>query len=238
MAAFPEAAARRAREFVAAGGRAVPARQASTVVLVRDGDRGLEVYVQIRQPSMPFAGGMVAFPGGGVDDDDVRAALADAGAWASRLATDDTSARAFVNAALRETHEETGLTLRAADLQPWAHWVTPRFEPRRYDTWFFLAALPAGADAADRSGEASAVMWVRPDDAADLVARDEWVMLPPTIAVLAELAACGSVADALARAESRVVPTVLPGWVDDGDRVWPLLPDDPRYPGDDPGEGS
>lgn len=184
---------------------------------------------------MPFAGGMVAFPGGKVDPSDVeQSAAVDARAWARRLRTSEAAALGFVNAAIRETHEETGIRLSPAVLRPWAHWVTPRFEPRRYDTWFFLVSLTGGEQPQDVSGEASAVRWITPSEAISRAERNEWGMLPPTWSVLADLAGYTSVAD-LPHGRDRI-ETITPGWVTDGDDVLILLPGDPRFPGDDPGD--
>lgn len=137
--------------------------------------------------------------------------------------------------ALSDLLERRGLAVRADLLAPWAHWVTPRFEQRRYDTWFFLAALPDGQQARDVSGEADRVEWVRPSDAVAAAARGEVSMLPPTWVVLDELAGYGSVAAALAAATGRAIETIMPGWADDGDAVRALLPGDPGFPGDDRG---
>jgi 8-oxo-dGTP pyrophosphatase MutT (NUDIX family) len=104
-----------AREF--ADGTRTPAepRDAATVVLLRDGDDGPEVYLLRRQTSMAFAGGMCVFPGGGVDPRDFDHTVAWAGApaaeWATRLATTEEMARALVCAAVRETFEESGVLL-------------------------------------------------------------------------------------------------------------------------------
>ncbi|TDC51476.1 NUDIX hydrolase [Jiangella ureilytica] len=219
--ALPGPLAERARAFLAGGLPVVAPRPASTVALLRpagSGD-GVEVYVHVRHTGMAFAGGMVAFPGGKVDPVD--------GA---------DPAEAFVRTAIRETHEETGVLLTPGDLVPWAHWITPRFEERRYDTWFYLAGLPHGQEAADVSGEASEVGWVRPADVLERAARGEVVMLPPTAVVLTSLLPFATVAEALAAGDGRPIETVVPGWLDDGAEVWGLLPDDPEYPGDDPGE--
>ncbi|HZY29471.1 MAG TPA: NUDIX hydrolase [Jiangellaceae bacterium] len=138
--------------------------------------------------------------------------------------------------ALSDLLDRRGLAVRSDVLAPWAHWVTPRFEPRRYDTWFFLAALPLGQRARDLSGEADQVTWMRPVDAVSAAERGEVVMLPPTWSVLEDLVAYGTVAEALDAAEARSLATVTPGWVDDGAGIRLLLPGDPGYPGDDPGE--
>lgn len=233
---LPSAFAERAREFVAEGLPAVPPRLASTVMLLRDGDSGLEVYVQARQSSMPFAGGMLAFPGGGADAVDARASLAHGDDWARRLGAGVDAARTFVHAAIRETREETGVVLTAKDLYPWAHWITPRFEPRRYDTWFFVAPMPEGASARDISGEASSAGWTRPAEVLERAARRDVAMLPPTRIVLDELAGFADVSSCLDVAVGRHVDAVMPGWIDDGDAVYAVLPGDDAYPGDDPGE--
>jgi 8-oxo-dGTP pyrophosphatase MutT (NUDIX family) len=107
-----------ARAF--ADGSRTPAepRDAATVVLLRGGDHGSEVYLLRRQASMAFAGGMCFFPGGGVDPRDSDHSVAWAGpsaaSWASRLATTEDLARALVCAAVRETFEESGVLLAGA----------------------------------------------------------------------------------------------------------------------------
>jgi len=235
---LPEAQARRARAFVAGARPTVHARTAATVMLLRDTRRGLEVYVHLRHTAMAFAGGMIAFPGGCVDpgDRDPGSESADLPGWAEGLDTDPATSRAFVRAAIRETHEETGVRLDPADLVPWARWVSPRFEERRYDTWFFLAALPPGQEAADVSGEVEHVEWLPPATAIERAGAGELVMLPPTYAVLDELRGFATAAEALAAGVGRVIDTIQPGWVDDGEHVRVLLPSDPDYPGDDPGD--
>lgn len=90
-------------------------RDAATVVLMRDGDQGPEVYLLRRQASMAFAGGVCVFPGGGVDPRDFDHEIAwsgpDPADWASRLGVDEGHARALVCAAVRETFEESGVLL-------------------------------------------------------------------------------------------------------------------------------
>jgi 8-oxo-dGTP pyrophosphatase MutT (NUDIX family) len=94
-------------------------RNAATVVLLRPGPSGPEVYLLRRQTSMAFAGGMCVFPGGVVDprDFDPRHSRSTAWTgptpeeWASRLGTDEATARALVCAAVRETFEESGVLL-------------------------------------------------------------------------------------------------------------------------------
>ncbi|WP_412740909.1 NUDIX hydrolase [Krasilnikovia sp. MM14-A1259] len=90
-----------------------------------------------------------------------------------------------------------GLRLRDDLLLPWARWITPEFEPRRFDTWFFVALLPAGQIARDVSGEADSTAWIRPADA------DELTMLPPTRVLLDELSAYASADEVVAASAHR-----------------------------------
>src|SRR3954471_15837227 len=93
----------------------VPIRQAATVLLLRDGAAGLEVYLLRRTRGMPFAGGMTAYPGGGVDDRDGDLEIAwtgpSPGPWGAGFACDERVARELVCAAVRETFEEAGVLL-------------------------------------------------------------------------------------------------------------------------------
>lgn len=101
------------------------------------------------------------------------------------------------------------LLLRSDLLEPWARWITPTFEERRYDTWFFATALPSGQRTRDVSGEADHTQWLRPADAAAGYDRGELTMMPPTIATLRDLASYGSAAEALAGAVGRDLTPVL-----------------------------
>lgn len=93
-----------------------------------------------------------------------------------------------------------GLRLRDDLLHPWGRWVTPDFEPRRYDTWFFVAALPDGQEARDVSGESDGVAWIRPGDTAGLT------MLPPTRVTLAALSAYPSMVEVFGVKRDAAVP--------------------------------
>lgn len=226
----------------------VPVRDAATVVLLRDGAAGIEVWLLTRVGGMAFAGGMSVFPGGRVEDADaqlpiVGSALA---AAATRFGTSDRAVRGFVGAAARELFEETGILLGApptvlADAEtarreveagqldfaallhtagvaidadafhPWARWITPPGEvARRYDTRFFLAALPAGIDARHVTPEASAAAWVGVRAALAAGERGTRGLMPPTAATLASLAGFGTTAEAIAAAEQRDLAPVSP----------------------------
>ncbi|HYO36512.1 MAG TPA: NUDIX hydrolase, partial [Geodermatophilus sp.] len=91
------------------------ARPAATVLLLRDGAAGLEVHLLRRTRGMPFAGGMTAYPGGGVDPRDGDVDVAWSGPapaeWAASLGCDERVARELGCAAVRETFEEAGVLL-------------------------------------------------------------------------------------------------------------------------------
>ncbi|HUZ39198.1 MAG TPA: NUDIX hydrolase [Streptosporangiaceae bacterium] len=121
-----------------------------------------------------------------------------------------------------------GLVLRSDLLRPWARWVTPVTEERRYDTRFFAAALPAGQRARDVSGEADEADWVEPGEALAAARRKEIVLLPPTAVTLGELRARGDVPAALAarRRITALIPEIV---VADG-AVWLTVPPGLEYP--------
>jgi 8-oxo-dGTP pyrophosphatase MutT (NUDIX family) len=108
-------------------------------------------------------------------------------------------------ATLGEVLGRRGLVLRADLLTPWARWITPEVSPRRFDTWFFAAALPAGqtATAAPEGhadpGESESGTWLRPAAALEAAQAGEITLLPPTAVTLRELAAHQDVDGILAR---------------------------------------
>ena len=249
----------------------VPVRGAATVLLLRDGAAGLEVHLLRRTKGMPFAGGMTAYPGGGVDerdgDTDVAWVGPPPGEWAQAFGCDERQARELVCAAVRETFEEAGvllagtdagsvvpdvsgddwevqrrallarelslaellaargLALRADLLRPFAHWITPPGERRRYDTKFFAALLPAGQEARDVSGEADEAVWTTPAAALQEHAAGSRPMLPPTIHTLGQLARFPDAAAALAGSPPDPLEAIMPVFVDEPDGRFAVLPD-------------
>ncbi|WP_405115960.1 NUDIX domain-containing protein [Micromonospora sp. NBC_01405] len=102
-----------------------------------------------------------------------------------------------------------GLTLRSDLLLPWSRWITPEFEPRRFDTYFFVALLPQGQRTRDVSGEADHTMWVRPADALARAEAGELTMLPPTLVTLAQVAAAGDLAGVARASATRDAATPI-----------------------------
>jgi 8-oxo-dGTP pyrophosphatase MutT (NUDIX family) len=120
--------------------------------------------------------------------------------------------------------DRRGLVLRSDLLGAWTRWITPEFEPRRYDTWFFVAALPEGQRTRNASTEADRTVWIRPAEAMDGYERGELLMMPPTIATLRQIGAYASAAEALAAAPGRdLTPVLAQARLEGGELVlsWP-----------------
>jgi 8-oxo-dGTP pyrophosphatase MutT (NUDIX family) len=185
----------------------VPVRDASTVVLLRDGADGLEVWLQRRASTLVFAADMHAFPGGAVDPGDAVADVggADLVEQARVWGDDDVAhAQALLAAAVRETEEECGVVLDPASLVPWARWITPQGPPRRFDARFFVARCPDGAEPVPTASEVAHGHWAVVSAAVERHAAGGLPMWPPTISTLVELTPFAAVADALAAAPRRI----------------------------------
>ena len=177
-------------------------RPSASVVLLRDTSSGLETYLLHRHSRMPFAASMVVFPGGRVDACDA-----------------DRGQDVILACAVRETEEETGVRLEPGALWGWAHWTTPAFEPRRYDTHFYVATMPDDQQANDISGETDSAAWTRPADALVAAERREIALMPPTLSILLEMAELDSLAAVRSAALNRVIEPVLPELIK-VDGVW------------------
>lgn len=105
--------------------------------------------------------------------------------------------------------DRRGLVLRSDLLGAWARWITPEFETRRYDTWFFVAVLPEGQRTRNASTEADRTVWITPGEAATGYDKGDLTMMPPTIATLRGLIPYGSAAEALSAAPERDLTPVL-----------------------------
>jgi 8-oxo-dGTP pyrophosphatase MutT (NUDIX family) len=120
--------------------------------------------------------------------------------------------------------DRRGLVLRSDLLGAWTRWITPEFERRRYDTWFFVAALPEGQRTRNVSTEADRTVWIRPAEAAASYDRGELLMMPPTIATLRQLVPYATAGEALQAAPGRdLTPVLATARLEDGRIVltWP-----------------
>ena len=140
---------------------------------------------------------------------------------------------------LAELLLQRGLVLRADLLVPWARWITPEGEPRRFDARFFAAALPAGQQPSGHEAESDHVAWLRPEDAIEAARAGEISLLPPTAATLhgfavatATAAAAGGDGDGLADILARrpAIEPVRPRLVLEDEGAWLLIPDEVGYP--------
>ena len=226
-------------------------RPAATVLLLRDGPPGIEVFMQVRHQDMAFASGALVFPGGRVDPGDYElAADADLSPATARLDPLDGALRV---AAIRETFEKSGVLLArprseaalvsgarlralsaegrafaqmladaglvlAADLLVhFAHWITPVYRPRRFDTHFFALAAPEDHLAAHDGTESVESMWIAPRDAVAGGQAGRFKLVFATLMNLRRLDRYATVADALAAAARAAVVTVTPELVARGE---------------------
>jgi 8-oxo-dGTP pyrophosphatase MutT (NUDIX family) len=129
---------------------------------------------------------------------------------------------------LAQLLDRHGLVLRADLLTPWARWITPEAEPRRFDARFFAAALPPGQQAAGHAAESDQTSWLRPAEALSAARDGEISLLPPTATTLAEFAAATGIEDILTR--ERSITPIQPTLISDNGHAWLEVPDDIGYP--------
>jgi len=120
------------------------------------------------------------------------------------------------------------LILRSDLLRPWARWITPKAEPRRFDARFFAAALPPGQRTRDVGGEASAVQWISPAAALEAGRARQIELWLPTAVTLAELAEYPD-ADAVLDARREVKPLLPEVFLTEGG-TWLAIPGNREYP--------
>jgi 8-oxo-dGTP pyrophosphatase MutT (NUDIX family) len=259
------------------GSHAEQPSPAATVILLRDGAGGPQVFMVRRHEGTAFMAGADVFPGGRVDAGD-RAAADDR--WCEGI--DQAAAQlgdlppaeavAYHVAAVRETFEEAGILLardsdgefarldggevharftrhrrdvhagirslsevmEAEDLRlalgslvPFAHWLTPPIDVRRFDTRFFVTRVPPDQTPAHDNTETTHSTWVTPADAIARCRRGEIVLPPPTWTTLRELEAFTDVTDAVTSARARHIARREPEYLVDGERKLLVLPGDP-----------
>lgn len=248
----------------------VTPRDAASVILVRDGAEGLELFFVKRRADIRFMGGAYVFPGGKVDAQDNDPELPTdltASQCAERLQCSDPSlARALFIGAARECVEESGILystkpvdpadvhamrhkldvekqsfttlLRSLDiilqlsaLRPFARWITPRAETRRFDARFFLGECPRSLDASHDSRETVESCWLSPQRALDRAHGGEIVLVPPTYRTVQVLNTVQSVEQAMQLVPQELTPLEPAVRASqDGTSFEILLPDDLDHP--------
>lgn len=250
-----------------------PIKDASTVIVLREADRGLETFLLCRHQQSGFLGGAHVFPGGKVDPSDKEPS------WHARVdrPTEEITARlgerdaevglGLLVAAVRETFEEAGVLLAtsatdvdlpatrrrlhggvafselASDIDmkidsltlvPYARWVTPKMETRRFDTRFYIAVLPEGQSASHDGTETTSATWLRPAEAIEDMLASRIKLAPPTVRTLQWLAQFDDTQSVIADALSRKPPLIRPRLVTGDDGWFLALPGDAEHPEDEP----
>jgi 8-oxo-dGTP pyrophosphatase MutT (NUDIX family) len=244
------------------------------VVVIRNADRGVEVFCVHRHARSGFLGGAVVFPGGKLDASDA------APIW-DELATDPhprapvfagengalPTARALAVAACRETLEEGAIlpvrggtltdadvTAMSADLRagrksladalaerglklaidalvPWARWITPEAESRRFDARFFLLSVPEGQVGHHDEHETTMSFWATPQEVLDRFFRGVIFLAPPTTRTLELLASARDVEEAISIAARQSLRSICPRFLAgaEGGAPYLALPGDPSH---------
>ena len=200
-------------EELNSGPETVP-RVAATVILMRGGGDGLEILLAQRNPGARFMGGAWVFPGGAVSAEDGHG---EAGLRA---------------AAIRELREEVCVELKdPAQLLAFSRWITPAVVKIRYDTWFFLALAPEGAEPHIDGKEMVDARWFAPRDALDASRSGEIMLVFPTIKHLEQLSGFASARALMEHARTRTVEPVQPRVIGTGETARIVLPGEPGYDG-------
>ncbi len=193
-------------------GPPTPPRQAATVILLRGGDEQLEVLLVRRTPQARFMGGVWVFPGGAVD------------------AHEGDGDEAHRVAAIRELREEAAIALDdPGALVKFSRWITPAEVSIRFDTHFFLAALPDGQEPQIDGEECVDLGWFTPSGALDAYRAGEIALVFPTIKHLEQLSEFSSVEELMAYAGGREVQPVQPKVLLEGEVARIVLPGEPGY---------
>jgi len=209
------------------GGKADPADASAELRDHCDGaddldDTGLAIRACGIRETFEEAGVLLARPEGeaGLVGGDRLAELE--GRWRDALHSGERTLLEFVR--------EENLRLACDGLVHFAHWITPVFMPKRFDTHFFLAKAPTDQLALHDGHESVDSVWTTVDAAVEAEAKGERTIIFPTLVNLQKLGRCTNVDDAFAAAQAKPVVTVLPSVQKNDEGVAMLtLPEEADY---------
>lgn len=242
----------------------VEPQSATTLMLLREGAAGPEVFLVQRTRHSGFLPNAWVFPGGRVDAGDAlvgHPSVIGGDAVVARWGIDPAVAIGHLVAGVRETFEECGIwlgerpppatergplaagertfaevlaasgaTVDLDRLAPWAWWITPAVERRRFDTRFLVAVVDADAIGAHDERETVASGWFSPARLVEEATLGTFPMAPPTWWTLRELAAHHTVCAILEAAESRPQRPIQPIMEFRPEGLTLLLPGHPSHP--------
>lgn len=269
--------------------KVVPARDAATVMVLREAEAGFEIFMVRRHQKSAFMANAYVYPGGKLDEADCTREAAscvvglDPTQAAARLGdvTSPLKALGLFLAGVRETFEEAGILLarRRGESEPidltsdpdvaarfkgyrkalhegsmslsdlakkedlvldlgqvgyFAHWITPYFEHRRFDTRFFVAIAPKHQRPLHDAVETTDSLWIRPEVALERYHQDDLFLSPPTLRTLEQLREFSSIESLLGSTAAGRPPAILPHLCDTDGEVCLVFPGNEAYPTGDP----
>jgi 8-oxo-dGTP pyrophosphatase MutT (NUDIX family) len=222
-------------------------REAASVILLRSTRTGFEVFLLRRHRGASFMASSYVFPGGATEPgEDARTAAArelfeEAGVLLARDSVESAAetlelpsqermrSRILAGSPAEAVLKLSGLAWSTEVLVPWAHWITPSIEPKRFSARFFVTGLPPGQVPQFDATETVDQVWVTPHDA--LARSKELALPPPQVRTCWELSQYQTVDEVLAAAKKRadephpIMPRLSP--TNGGPCL--LLPWDPDY---------
>jgi len=130
---------------------------------------------------------------------------------------------------LHELAQMENLEYALDNLFPYAHWITPEMEIKRFDTRFFLARAPEGQVAFHDGMEMTNSIWITPCAALERHQAGEITLMPPTLKILEELSRFDSTDQLFAILDSHKIYPILPQQSAKDDKIMIMLPHDPEY---------
>jgi 8-oxo-dGTP pyrophosphatase MutT (NUDIX family) len=187
-------------------------RLAASVIVLRGGSEALEVLLVKRNPQAHFMGGAWVFPGGAVKP------------------VDGAGEQGLKAAALRELREEASIELDGpAALVPFSNWITPAQVKTRFDTWFFLAAVPDTTQAIVDGAEVVDHGWYEPRAALEAAQRGDILLVFPTMRHLQQLSGFATADALIDHARGRDIRPVQPRVLISGEAARIVLPGELGY---------